>query len=184
MILQNEPIPRLDAWPVMGRYSKLGYHNPIPSRNINISSAHDDIDKSIMPSAPFIAVTRINSTTKDLLTNIFDLSPLEVEILLFLIANNDRNLTLEELAKETNRDKSTAFRSLQKLVNLGICIKEAKTMKGGGYYHTYNAIDMKSFKLLTERKVREIQESFDRLLKRFEQDLDKQVSSFYKKKQK
>ncbi len=137
-----------------------------------------------MPSAPFITITRINSTIKDLLTNIFDLSPLEVELLLFLIANNDRELTLDALSKETNRDKSTALRSLQKLVNLGICTKDTKTMKGGGYYHTYNAIDRKSFRIITERKVKEIQQSFDRLLKRFEHDLDQQVSSFYKKKQK
>lgn len=134
-----------------------------------------------MPSAPFTTITRINSTIKDLFTNIFDLSPLEVDLVLFLIANNDTYMTLEELAKETNRDKSTVFRSLQKLVTLGICIKETKTMKGGGYYHTYCAIDVKSFKIITERKVKEIQQSFDRLLKRFEHDLEQQVMSFYKK---
>jgi predicted transcriptional regulator len=134
-----------------------------------------------MPSAPFTTITRINSTIKDLFTNIFDLSPLEVDLVLFLIANNDTYMTLEELAKETNRDKSTVFRSLQKLVTLGICIKETKTMKGGGYYHTYCAIDVKSFKIITERKVKEIQQSFDRLLKRFEHDLEQQIMSFYKK---
>jgi predicted transcriptional regulator len=134
-----------------------------------------------MPSAPFTTITRINSTIKDLFTNIFDLSPLEVDLVLFLIANNDTYMTLEELAKETNRDKSTVFRSLQKLVTLGICIKETKTMKGGGYYHTYCAIDVKSFKIITEGKVKEIQQSFDRLLKRFEHDLEQQVMSFYKK---
>jgi predicted transcriptional regulator len=134
-----------------------------------------------MQSAHFTKNTRINSTIKDLFTNIFDLSPLEVDLVLFLIANNDTYMTLEELAKETNRDKSTVFRSLQKLVTLGICIKETKTMKGGGYYHTYCAIDIKSFKIITERKVKEIQQSFDRLLKRFEHDLEQQVMSFYKK---
>ena len=54
-------------------------------------------------------------------------------------------------------------------------------MKGGGYYHTYGAIDVKSFKTIIERKVKEIQQSFDRLLRRFEHDLDQQVISFYKK---
>jgi predicted transcriptional regulator len=134
-----------------------------------------------MPSAPFSTITRINSTIKDLFTNIFDLSPLEDDLVLFLIANNDTYMTLEELAKETNRDKSTVVRSLQKLVALGICIKETKTMKGGGYYHTYGAIDVKSFRIIMEKKVKEIQQSFDRLLKRFEHDLEQQVTSFYKK---
>ena len=70
-----------------------------------------------MPSAPFITITRINSTIKDLFTNIFDLSPLEVDLLLFLIANNDAYMTLEELAKETNRDKSTCFQITAKISN-------------------------------------------------------------------
>jgi predicted transcriptional regulator len=54
-------------------------------------------------------------------------------------------------------------------------------MKGGGYYHAYGAIDVKSFKIITERKEKEIQQSFDRLLKRFEHDIDHQLMSFYKK---
>ena len=53
-----------------------------------------------MPSSPFITITRINSTIKDLFTNIFDLSPLEVDLVLFLIANNNKYMTLEELARD------------------------------------------------------------------------------------
>ena len=54
-------------------------------------------------------------------------------------------------------------------------------MKGGGYYHTYGAIDVKSFKIITERKVKEIQQSLDSLLKRFEHDLNQRLITHYKK---
>jgi predicted transcriptional regulator len=45
-----------------------------------------------------------------------------------------------------------------------------RTVKGGGYCHTYGAVDVKSFKIITERKIKEIQQTFDWLLKRFGHD--------------
>jgi len=89
-------------------------------------------------------------------------------------------MTLEELAKKVDRDKSSVFRSLQKLVGLGIC-KETKTLKEGGYYHAYSAIDIESFKLETEKRVKELEDSFHRLLKKFEEDIGKAISSFYQR---
>ena len=88
----------------------------------------------------------MNSTLKDLFIYLYDLSPLELDMLYILIRNK-KSMTLEELAKKVDRDKSTVFRSLQKLVGLGICNKETKTLKEGGYYHAYSAIDIESFKI-------------------------------------
>ena len=69
-------------------------------------------------------------------------------------------MTLENIVKEVDRDKSTVFRSLQKIVVLGICIKETKTIKEGGYFHVYSAIDTKTFKTQTEKNnMQEIVES-------------------------
>jgi predicted transcriptional regulator len=133
-----------------------------------------------MPSSPISAITRMNSTVKDLFIYLYDLSPLELDLLFFLIKNK-KPLTMEELARKADRDKSTIFRSLQKLVGLGICIKDTKTLKEGGYYHAYSAIDMESFKMETEKRVRELHESFDRLLRKFEDDMEKAILSFYQK---
>src|SRR5690242_12065168 len=124
-----------------------------------------------MPIAsPLSSITRLNSTTKDLLVYIYDLTPLEVD-LLFVLMKMKKPLTADELAKKLSRDKSTVFRALQKLVGLEICTKETRTVKGGGYYHLYAAIDIETFKLVTERRIKEIKESFDRILKKFEEDL-------------
>jgi predicted transcriptional regulator len=133
-----------------------------------------------MPSSPISAITRMNSTVKDLFIYLYDLSPLELDLLFFLIKNK-KPLTMEELARKADRDKSTIFRSLQKLVSLGICIKDTKTLKEGGYYHAYSAIDMESFRMETEKRVKELHESFDRLLRKFEDDMEKAILSFYQK---
>jgi predicted transcriptional regulator len=133
-----------------------------------------------MPGSPIKRITRMNSTVKDLFIYMYDLSPLELD-LLFILIKNKKSMTLEELAKKVDRDKSTVFRSLQKLVDLGICNKETKTLKEGGYYHAYSGIDIESFKLETEKRVKELEDSFHRLLKKFEHDLGNAISSFYQK---
>ena len=133
------------------------------------------------PAAPPLSsLNRMNSTVKDLFIYIYDLSPLDLDLLLLLIKSK-KPMSLEELAKQANRDKSTVFRSLQKLVSLGICVKETKTIKEGGYYHMYSAIDIKTFKIETERKVKELETSFHRLLRKFEDNMQEIISSVYER---
>ena len=135
-------------------------------------------NKSV-PASSIKTLTRMNSTIKDLFIYLYDLSPLDLDLLFIMIKNKEEALTLEELSKNADRDKSTTFRALQKLVGLGICIKEARTVKEGGYYHVYRAIDMESFKAETEKRVKELEQSIHRLLRKFEEDMDKAIASFY-----
>ena len=135
-----------------------------------------------MPSLPPVnALTRMNATVKDLFIQLYDLSPLDLEILFMLIRNKSKSITLEEASKEVDRDRSTTFRSLQKLVSLGLCVKETKTIKEGGYYHVYSPVDMQTFKVETEKRVKGLQKSLDRLLKKFEDDMQTAISSIYEK---
>ncbi|HEU4446592.1 MAG TPA: helix-turn-helix domain-containing protein [Nitrososphaeraceae archaeon] len=136
-----------------------------------------------MPSIPSVnSLTRMNATVKDLFIQLYDLSPLDLDILFLLISKkNDKPMTLDQVSKETDRDRSTTFRSLQKLVTLGLCIKETKTIKEGGYYHVYSVVDMETFKVETERRVRDLQKSLERLLKKFEDDMQQAISSMYEK---
>jgi predicted transcriptional regulator len=85
-----------------------------------------------MPGSPISTITRLNSTAKDLFIYLYDLSALDAD-LFFMLMKGKKPLILEDLAKKTNRDKSNIFRSVQKLVNSGICIKETRTLKDGGY---------------------------------------------------
>jgi predicted transcriptional regulator len=132
-----------------------------------------------VPASSIKTLTRMNSTIKDLFIYLYDLSPLDLDLLFIMIKNKEEALTLEELSKKADRDKSTTFRALQKLVGLGICIKEARTVKEGGYYHVYRAIDIESFRAETEKRVKELEQSIHRLLRKFEEDMDKAIASFY-----
>lgn len=125
----------------------------------------------------------MNATVKDLFIQLYDLSTLELDILFMLIGNKNGGepMTLDEVSKEVDRDRSTTFRSLQKLVTLGLLIKETKTIKEGGYFHVYSVVDMETFKIETERRVRDLQKSLDRLLKKFESDMQQAISSMYEK---
>ena len=136
-----------------------------------------------MPSIPSInTLTRMNATVKDLFIQLYDLSPLDLDILFMLISKkNEEPMTLDQVSKETDRDRSTTFRSLQKLVGLGLCVKETKTIKEGGYFHVYSVVDMETFKKETERRVKDLQKSLDRLLKKFEGEMQKAISSMYEK---
>jgi predicted transcriptional regulator len=134
-----------------------------------------------MPAAssiPISTLTRMNSTLKDLFLYIYDLSPLEMDLLITLV-KGEKTMTLEELAKQADRDKSTVFRSLQKLVTLGIISKETRTLNVGGYSHIYRAIPIEMFKLETEKRVKELEASLNRLMKKFENDLERMAASFY-----
>jgi predicted transcriptional regulator len=137
-----------------------------------------------MPSIPSVnSLTRMNATVKDLFIQLYDLSSLDLEILFMLISKkNDEPMTLDQISKDADRDRSTTFRSLQKLVTLGLLMKETKTIKEGGYYHVYSAVDMETFKKETERKVRDLQKSLERLLKKFESDMEEAISTIYERK--
>ncbi len=137
-----------------------------------------------MPSIPSVnTLTRMNATIKDLFIQLYDLSPLDLDILFMFISkkNNNEPMTLDQVSTEVDRDRSTTFRSLQKLVGLGLCVKETKTIKDGGYFHVYSVVDMETFKKETERRVKDLQSSLDRLLKKFEGEMQKTISSMYKK---
>jgi predicted transcriptional regulator len=131
------------------------------------------------PPSPLSSITRMNSTVRDLFIYIYDLSPLDLDILFLLIKNNNKPMSLEQVSTIIDRDKSTTFRSLQKLVGLGICTKETKGIKEGGYHHLYSAIDIKTFKMQTEKKVKELEASFHRLLRKFEENMQEIISSVY-----
>src|SRR6476620_3306423 len=95
----------------------------------------------VLASTPIASITRMNASLKDLIMSLYDLTPLEFDLLFALIARK-KPTSLDVLSKQVNRDKTTVFRYLQKLVNLRICEKDTKTLKEGGWYHVYTAIDV------------------------------------------
>ena len=123
-----------------------------------------------MRSPSFNILTSMNASCKDLFTCMHDLSPSDVNMLGILLRQNQPK-TLDELATISNRDKGTAFRTLQKLVSLGFCTKEIMTLKEGGYYHLYSVSSIDAIERITEQRVREIQRALDLLMTKFRHDI-------------
>jgi predicted transcriptional regulator len=47
-------------------------------------------------------------------------------------------LTVDEVADEVDRERSTAYRSIQRLLQTGLVRKEQVNYDHGGYYHVYS----------------------------------------------
>ena len=82
---------------------------------------------------------------------------------MFALIARKRSTLLDVLSKEVDRDKTTVFRCLQKLVDLRICEKDIKTLKEGGWYHVYTAIDIAAFKM--ERAFEEVKSALQFFIK-------------------
>lgn len=68
----------------------------------------------------------------------FDLSPLDVKVYRELIDNGQG--TALEVGDRISRDRSTAYRSLSKLVASDIVVKKLLHREGGGIIHIYEAV--------------------------------------------
>ena len=87
----------------------------------------------------------------------------------------EEGFTLDSLAKQTNKDKGTIFRSMQKLLVLGFCTKHVKIPKEGGYYHVYKAVDINAIEKSVDYRIKEVQHSLNRIRKRFGEDIKRMV---------
>ena len=50
-------------------------------------------------------------------------------------------LTVDEVAERVDRERSTAYRSIQRLLQAGLTQKEQVNYDQGGYYHVYRPAD-------------------------------------------
>jgi len=75
-----------------------------------------------------------------LLECIHGLKALDKEIFAVL-TEQDEPLTVDEIAEAVDRERSTAYRSVQRLINSGFVQKEQVNYDQGGYYHVFRPID-------------------------------------------
>ena len=58
-----------------------------------------------------------------------------------LLAGAGEPLTVDEIADRVDRERSTAYRSVQRLLNAGFLQKEQVNYEQGGYHHIYHPRD-------------------------------------------
>ncbi len=54
---------------------------------------------------------------------------------------SEEPLTVDEIAERVDRERSTAYRAVQRLLNAGFIQKEQVNYEQGGYYHVYRPRD-------------------------------------------
>ncbi|MBN2603737.1 MAG: TrmB family transcriptional regulator [Candidatus Thermoplasmatota archaeon] len=81
-----------------------------------------------------------NITCQDLIKCVFDLNNLDNEV--YKLLKQTGKSTTIELSKKLKKERSTVYRSLQKLILCGLCEKQQKKIKTGGYYYLYNIVEI------------------------------------------
>ncbi|MFC4449020.1 helix-turn-helix domain-containing protein [Halorussus aquaticus] len=58
-----------------------------------------------------------------------------------VLVESEEPLTIDEMADQVDRERSTAYRSIQRLLQSGFVQKEQVNYEQGGYYHVYRPTD-------------------------------------------
>jgi len=85
---------------------------------------------------------------------VFDLNKLDINVYKKLKKTGEARA--DEIASYLDKERSTVYRSLQKLTDAGICIKIRKNLEQGGYYHVYQCKNISE----VQRKARECLDSW------------------------
>ncbi|GCF12609.1 transcriptional regulator [Haloarcula mannanilytica] len=57
------------------------------------------------------------------------------------LVETDEPVTVDELAEQVERERTTVYRSLQRLLDADLVVQEQVSGEGSGYHHVYDAAD-------------------------------------------
>ncbi len=101
-----------------------------------------------------------------LLECIHGLKDLDKECFMSLV-ESDEPLTIDEIADRIDRERSTAYRSVQRLLQSGFVQKEQVNYEQGGYYHVYKPSDPDAIADKMESMLQEWQDQMDEMIQEF-----------------
>ncbi|UPV76912.1 BlaI/MecI/CopY family transcriptional regulator (plasmid) [Halorussus limi] len=81
-------------------------------------------------------------------------------------------VTVDELAEAVNRERSTAYRAVQRLLQTGFIQKEQVNYDQGGYYHVYSPTDPSQITDEMQRMLNEWYAKMGQLIQDFEDKYD------------
>ncbi len=76
---------------------------------------------------------------EDLLECVTGSKDLDKRIYFMILENN--GLSVDEVAEKVDRERTTAFRAIQRLEENGFLEKEKEGQEGGGYHYKYTAVE-------------------------------------------
>lgn len=71
------------------------------------------------------------------------------------LLDHESGVTADEMGDLLDRERSTAYRSLQRLVGCGLAKKETRTIKEGGYFYIYRPVTPHNVKEIAEECLEE-----------------------------
>jgi len=80
-------------------------------------------------------------------------------------------MTAESLGVILNRERSTAYRSLQNLMGCGLVRRETRTISSGGYFYEYIALEPNKMKEMVQSNI----DQWYNKMKKLVADIDKDI---------
>lgn len=109
---------------------------------------------------------RANFRCEDVIKCVLGLKSLDIEAYKALLMHGP--LTTEKLGEIINRERSTAYRSLQNLTVCGIVYRETQSIDSGGYYYEYVAIEPQEMKQMVKKNVDEWYNQMNELIEKID----------------
>lgn len=91
-----------------------------------------------------------------------------------LLNETDQPLTVDEVADKIDRERSTAYRSVQRLLQVGFIQKEQVNYDQGGYYHVYRPRDAAEITQEMQRMLNDWYAKMGQLIQEFETKYESQ----------
>jgi len=86
-------------------------------------------------------------------------------------------LTIDEIADEVDRERSTAYRAVQRLLQAGFLQKEQVNYDQGGYYHVYRPTDPEKVADDMQRMLNDWYAKMGQLIQEFEDKYERAEAS-------
>lgn len=85
-------------------------------------------------------------------------------------------LTVDQIADQVDRERSTAYRSVHRLLDAGFVTKEQVNYEHGGYHHVYRPVDPDAIADNMTRLVNEWAEELTALIAQFREEYAERVT--------
>ena len=93
------------------------------------------------------------------------------------LVRTDAALTIDEIADEVDRERSTAYRAVQRLLQAGFIQKEQVNYDQGGYYHVYRPTDPEQVADDMQRMLNDWYAKMGQLIQEFEDKYERSEGS-------
>ena len=94
-----------------------------------------------------------------------------------LLVDAEKRLTVDQIAERVERERSTAYRSVQRLLQAGLVQKEQVNYDQGGYYHVYRPMSAEEVTDDMQRMLNDWYAKMGQLIQEFRDKYDDELET-------